>query len=615
MLSKGTHRAGSETIRDSATVAGEAQSQETLRLYEFGSFSLDPTERKLLRGKKVVALTPKAFDTLHLLVRNCGHLMEKDDLIRTLWPDTFVEEGCLSNNIFLLRKALGKEHGLIETVPRRGYRFVGALRQLPRTATAHLEKPAKVNANGVSSIAVLPFVFLTVSKEGKALSLGFADALITMLGNLEDVVVRPTSDILRYAPGADPAQVCRDLDVPYALQGNVQRLGAQWRVSMHLFDATTQKIAFSEKHDFALEDVFEVQDEIGRRVVELLQTRFPLAAPTSRSRYSSHPEAYDEFMCGLRESYTSRPQALEGAIQHLLRAVELDPKFALAHATLSYVSMNMHFEFDPQHTWLEKVEHHCSRALELDPTLPEGHFARAWILWSPAKNFQHAEALAALEQVLAKQPNNERAHNRVATICLHIGRLREARIAHERAQLSGRKTRSLNLFMFHLYSGDFAHLEEEAEAYIREEPGAAYALNVNITSSLYSGNLDLAEQRLAAAMEQLPHEPLIISSQGILYARRNQAGPALESVRQALGSPHSFGHAHHTYYQIACACAVLGETQNAMAWLERAVDTGFPCWPFFKLDPHLENLRDLIAFKKLVADLEHKYTAIRIQRL
>lgn len=613
-MSKGTHRDGSETIRDSATVAREAQNQETLRLYEFGPFLLDPTERKLQRGKKAVALTPKAFDTLHLLVRNGGHLIEKDDLIRTLWPDTFVEEGCLSNNIFLLRKALGKEQRLIETIPRRGYRFVGAVRQFPRTATAHREK-ARVNASGVASIAVLPFVFLTGSEEGKALSLGFADALITMLGNLEDVVVRPTSDILRYAPGADPAQVCRDLDIRYALQGNVQRLGAQWRVSMHLFDATTQKIAFFEKHDFAREDVFEVQDEIGRRVVELLHTRFPLAAPTSRSRYSSNPEAYDEFMGGLRESYASRPEALERAIQHLLRAVELDPKFALAHATLSYVSMNMHFEFDPQHTWLQKVEHHCSRALELDPTLTEGHFARAWILWSPAKNFQHAEALAALEQVLAKQPNNERAHNRVATICLHIGRLQEARIAHERAQRPSRKTRSLNLFMFHLYSGDFARLEEEAEAYIREEPAASYAANVAITSALYSGNLDLAEQRLTAALEQLPYEPLIIASQGILCARRNQAGPALESVRRAIDSPRSFGHAHHTHYQIACVFAVLGETQKAMAWLERAADTGFPCWPFFKLDPHLENLRDLIAFKKLVADLEHKYTAIRIRGL
>jgi DNA-binding winged helix-turn-helix (wHTH) protein len=114
-------RAASEGLRDSPAVAKVTPSRETLRIYEFGPFRLDPIEHKLLRGNEIVALTPKAFDTLLLLVRNSGHLMEKDDLIRMLWPDSFVEEGSLSNNIFLLRKALGEDSEFIETVPRRGY--------------------------------------------------------------------------------------------------------------------------------------------------------------------------------------------------------------------------------------------------------------------------------------------------------------------------------------------------------------------------------------------------------------------------------------------------------------------------------------------------------------
>ena len=349
-------------------VAKEAPNQETLKLYEFGPFRLDPAERKLLRGNEMVALTPKAFDTLHLLVRNSGHLLEKDELIRMLWPDTFVEEGSLSNNIFLLRKALGEDPAFIETVPRRGYRFVGAVRQFPRAAPTST-KP-------LASIAVLPFLFLNEVEERKALSLGFADALITMLGSLEDIVVLPTSAILNCAPSADPAQVCRDLGVRYTLQGSVQKLGTQWRVSIQLFDATAQKITFSEKHDFRLDNVFDVQDEIGRQIVESLQSRFPLAVPKSRDRYSSVPEAYDEFMSGLRESYSDQEEVLRSATQHLFRAVHRDPEFALAHATLSYVSMNIHFEYDPQHASLERAEHHCCRALSLDPALPEGHLAR-----------------------------------------------------------------------------------------------------------------------------------------------------------------------------------------------------------------------------------------------
>jgi DNA-binding winged helix-turn-helix (wHTH) protein len=121
------HRVTSEGLRDLPAVAKQTPSQETLRPYEFGPFRLDPAERKLLRGNEIVALTPKAFDTLHLLVKNSGHLLEKDHLIAMLWPDTFVEEGSLSNNIFLLRKALGEDPPYIETVPRRGYRFIGTV--------------------------------------------------------------------------------------------------------------------------------------------------------------------------------------------------------------------------------------------------------------------------------------------------------------------------------------------------------------------------------------------------------------------------------------------------------------------------------------------------------
>jgi len=124
---------------DPPPVSRDASNQSRPEIYEFGPFRLEPAERKLLLGSEVVALTPKAFDTLNLLVRNSGHLVEKEDLIRILWPDTFVEEGSLSNNIFLLRKALGEDVAYIETVPRRGYRFVGAVRQMPHAAPLRLE--------------------------------------------------------------------------------------------------------------------------------------------------------------------------------------------------------------------------------------------------------------------------------------------------------------------------------------------------------------------------------------------------------------------------------------------------------------------------------------------
>ena len=127
-------RGGSKQFGDSLLAARETAKRDAPELYEFGPFRLEPNERKLWRGNEIVELTPKTFDTLVLLVRNSGHLLEKEELIRRLWPDSFVEEGSLSNNIFLLRKALGEEPPYIETVPKRGYRFVGAVRQLPNAA-------------------------------------------------------------------------------------------------------------------------------------------------------------------------------------------------------------------------------------------------------------------------------------------------------------------------------------------------------------------------------------------------------------------------------------------------------------------------------------------------
>src|SRR5579864_860608 len=144
-------RAGSKTVRQTLfAVAGHLR-QDTAELYEFGPFRLEPAERKLSRNDELVVLTPKAFDTLVLLVRNNGHLLEKDELIRALWPDSFVEEGNLSNNIFVLRKALGEDPQYIETIPKRGYRFVGAVRQLPSAEKAQRDFASEPSTDRRSS--------------------------------------------------------------------------------------------------------------------------------------------------------------------------------------------------------------------------------------------------------------------------------------------------------------------------------------------------------------------------------------------------------------------------------------------------------------------------------
>jgi tetratricopeptide (TPR) repeat protein len=277
--------------------------------------------------------------------------------------------------------------------------------------------------------------------------------------------------------------------------------------------------------------------------------------------------------------------------------------------------MQIHFVANPERHWLDTAEEHCRRAFSLDPALPEAHWAWSAILWSPAKNFQHEEAIAALQQVLAARPNFDRAHNRMSAICLHIGRFEEARRAHELAMRANPKNRSYNLEFIYICTGDFARAEELADVWLKEAPRARSSLWFHAQPPIYSGDLDLAAQRLAAGLQQFPDDPAILSLQGMLHAARGQEGPALECVRQALASPHVFGHIHHVYNQIACVYSILGDIDKAMAWLERTADTGNPYWPFFQIDPHLENLRRNGRFQDLVAKLERKYSALTIGRV
>ena len=177
--------------------------------YEFGTYRLLPLERLLLRDGESVWLTPKVFETLLLFVRNRGKLLSKDDLMKMIWPDTTVEEGDLTQNIFMLRKILGenpKDHQYIVTVPMQGYCFVADVREAYRTestdgaAAREFEGPTKIPQ---TICAVLPFTMLNPPQDEHFHGLEMADTLITKLSGLKKLVVRPTSAVLHYANAKD----------------------------------------------------------------------------------------------------------------------------------------------------------------------------------------------------------------------------------------------------------------------------------------------------------------------------------------------------------------------------------------------------------------------------
>ena len=177
------------------------------------------------------------------------------------------------------------------------------------------------------------------------------------------------------------------------------------------------------------------------------------------------------------------------------------------------------------------------------------------------------------------------------------------------------KAVSHSIVQVYIWNREYDLAREEIQVWRDENPGNKYPVYFAPQPAMMTGDWKQAKTLLDEALQLLPDEPMIVSLQGLFYALKGKAEQALDCVTRACSIPKSFGHAHHTYYQIACVHAVLRERHKAMEWLERSVHTGFSCWPFFRIDPNLENLREEPEFQRLVADLEDKYTAQKIQRL
>ncbi len=197
--------------------------------------------------------------------------------------------------------------------------------------------------------------------------------------------------------------------------------------------------------------------------------------------------------------------------------------------------------------WLEKAEFHCRRALELDPDLPEGHVAKAFLLWGPSKNFQHLEAIAELKRALALQNNLPHAYNRWAQfwrISVYSSTL--VKCMREGDRSIPRKAVSHSIVQVYIWSHEYDLAREEIQAWRAENPANKYPVYFAPQPAMMTGDWKEAKALLDEALQLLPDEPIIVSLQGLFYALTGKVELALECVNQACASPKSFGHAHHT---------------------------------------------------------------------
>ena len=582
---------------------------------------LDLGRYELRRQGRPVKLENKPMELLIFFVARRHQLVTRSDIVRKLWrSDLFVDtEASINNVIRKIRTALGDSSAkprFLETVVGKGYRFVGPVRVIDATfSRSDLDEGPAADANRGRvalpeervTLAVLPLCLLGNIPDDKGVCLGFADALVSRLGNLKDVDVLPTSSMLSVPGEMSAWDVGSRLGVRFVVHGAIRESKGQWRLALQMFDTHLPGAGFTWKHDLDLNRLAELEDEIAKQIANALNRPLrPQAAPGQR--YSKDQLAYAEFMRGYRLNSSGDPALLDEAVEHLSNAVTRDPGFSLAHATLSLACATRYLEFDPASKWWDKAEFHCGRALEQNRDLPEAHVARAFLLWSPSRNFQHLDAIVELRKAITLQKNLPHAYNRLGAVLAHIGLLDRAREMYERGRAFQPKNAvSHGIIKVYIWNLELDLAREEIQAWRAENPIHKYAIYFAPQPALMTGDWNEAKALLDEGVRLFPEEPLIVSLLGVYWALVGNAEQAVECVTRACSSAKSFGHTHHTDYQIACIFSLLGRHQAAFEWLERAVNHGFACWPFFLKDSCLQNLRSLPEFDTLIGSLQTKY--------
>jgi DNA-binding winged helix-turn-helix (wHTH) protein/tetratricopeptide (TPR) repeat protein len=535
----------------------------------FGPFRLDPAKRLLWREGALVALAPKAVDLLLALVEKAGEVMSKQELMDRVWPDTFVEEANLSVHVATIRKALGEDATYIDTVARRGYRFV-----------------APVARRGRLRLAVLPFRTLGTAKDAAYLGLGLADALITRLVSSGPVSVSPTRAVQKYADGtADAERAGRELQVDAVLDGTVQMDGTRVLVNVQMVPMGGATAAWADRFQAERTSVFDLQNAIAERVAQALEFRLGDGKP-KRPRVDF--EAYQSYVKGRYFWSRLSPAEMEKAFACFEDAARRDPAFALPHAGLAEAYlMAALLGVGPTSIVWSRAQASAQRALALDDSLAEAHISLGVIAMFRSRDWQ--TAARELEAGMERNPGTASAHQWYA-VYLHImGRFAEAQreLQHalelEPLSIPVHAQMALQGYL----SGDHAEELRACETAVELEPN----------QFLPRWSLGMAYANLGRYDDALrEHERAVDLSGGIGTLRASvartlaQAGRTAEARAVLDARPSSPLGAISPYARVS-ALVALGDEKQALTDLERAAKNGDPWIVWMKVDPMLAPLR------------------------
>ncbi|MEA2876496.1 MAG: hypothetical protein QOF14_1692 [Hyphomicrobiales bacterium] len=480
------------------------------RTLTFGRYRLEP-RGGLMSGAREVKLTPKALALLSFLAERPGEVITKEELFGAVWPETTVGDAALVTCIQELRRALrddARKPHYIETLHRRGYRFIGKTASAPPGAASDNEAPG-LPLPDRPSIAVLPFDNMSDDADQEHFADGMSEDLITGLSRIRwlFVIARNSSFVYKHR-AVDVKEVSRALGVRYVLEGSVRRAGNRLRVSAQLIDATTGGHHWAERYDRELGDIFAVQDDITRSVAAAIEPQL-LAAEGVRAMARSADDLGAWELVARAQTHVSRMAKAdyETAIGVLERAVEAYPDYAPARSLLGFcLAFAAHMGWIDRHPDSLPGLEHATRAIALDDRDPGGHIALGY---SALMEKRTGESIASFRRAVNLNPNSAAAHAHLGRGLAFAGQDRES-IEHSEEGIRLSPLDPMMALWFgaiavaHFAAGRYAESAHYTTEAVRLRPGFQGAHRLHCASLALAGHIDEARTYLPTVRREQP---------------------------------------------------------------------------------------------------------------
>jgi DNA-binding winged helix-turn-helix (wHTH) protein/TolB-like protein len=638
-------------------------------LYEFCRFRFDPENHLLESGGKPISLTPKAFEILLVLVQNGTRLTTKEELMRRVWPDSFVEEANLTVNISALRKHLGESPNgrrYIETVPKMGYRFAVPVTQLlndtvavtqplippdeqisvrrenPSVSNAiPLEKPVTTRSwlrsgslvagliavgllllgylayrnrsaprqlpQAPHRLAVLPFQNLQENASTDFLGFSLADAIITKLGSVRELTVRPSYAVQKYrAQNIDIRKIAADLNVDTLLTGTFLREGDDLRIACQLIDVKTQNLLWKGAFDLKYDRLLTLQDQVAQQVIRGLE--LPLSASEVgrlKTDETVTPLAYEYYLRGV-DLYAKGEFPM--AVKMLEKSTELAPHYALSWANLgkSY-SANASFQFGGGEQY-HKAQAAFEKALALQPDEVVANIYMANMFTDTGRV---EEAVPLLRRALERNPNQAEIHWELSYAYRFAGMLSESVSESEQArQLDPGVKLTSSTPNGYLYLGRYDQFLES----LPKADDAALIVFYRGFGEYHKKNSERAQANFDHAFELDPSLLQAEIGKAFSFEIRHQNDKAAAILRALEAKIDQQGVADpEAIYKIAQAYAAIGDKASALRVLRRSIEKGFFPYPYFAADPLLNALHSEGEFPELMNAARQRHERFKIK--